>query len=822
MSALLEDVRFALRLLLKSRGFTLVSVLTLALAIGANTALFSVVNGVLLRPLPFPEPDRLMQVVRVNKDHGRSASQSIPAYTWMTAEGSPFSRVSAHEQLLSGFSVVGDGLPERLSGARVTGSFFETFGARPTLGRDFLPEEDVVGGPRVVILSEGLWQRRFGGAPDVVGRSIVLNDEPYTVVGVAPATFAHPRGALLWTPLQLDLTDRADVNYLFVTGRLRPGITLDGATAMLRTLGGRVRTESPGLLDEGQEYVPVELRTYLAGDLRLALWVLLGAVGLVLLIACVNLANLQLARAASRNREWVVRAALGAAPGRLARQMLTESLLLSVLGGGLGVLLAAAALPGLLALAPDTSPLLSQDSSQVGIDGAVMGFTLAASLLTGLLFGLLPAWQASRTDLETALRQGAQRTTLGPTGGRTRALLVVGQVALAVMLLVGAALLIRGFFALQNVQPGFDPHGVHVLRMSLPEARYGTPQTLERFEAQVEERVRALPGVEGVGFTAALPMGAGPSMSFSIEGKYTGDDNGPGAGWGQYRPVNPGYFEALRIGLVRGRLLTASDVAGSEPVVVINETAARRFWQGEDPMGQRIRVAHSVPGLRDEVPRVVVGVVRDVREDGLNDEPPPVMYLAPGQMSQGIAALLVRMIPRNLLVRAPGGHAEIIAAVQREVWAVDPQQPVMETLKLADHVARSLGSERFNMVLLAMMAALALLLAAVGIYGVLSYLVSQRTREMGVRLALGATRGEVVRLVLRQGMGSVAGGVVLGCAGALALTRLVSGFVHGVSALDPLSFIAAPLVLLTVGLVATWLPALRASRVDPIIALKYD
>ncbi len=824
MSALVDDVRFSLRLLLKNRGFTLVCLVTLALAIGANTAIFSVVNGVLLRPLPYPEPDRLMQVVRVTQAHGRSATHSIASYGWMSAEGSPFSDVTAYEVLASGFSVVGDGLPERLPGVRVTGGFFETFGVRPTLGRGFLPEEDVIGGPRVVVLSESLWQRRFGGAPDVVGRSIVLNDEPYTVVGVAPASFAYPKGVSLWTPLQLDLTDRSNANFLYVTGRLRPGITTGGAATALETLGGRVRADNPGLLDVGQEYVPVELRTFLAGDLRLALWVLLGAVCLVLLIACVNLANLQLARASARNRELVVRAALGAAPGRLVRQMLTESLLLSVVGGGLGVLLAEAVLPGLLSLAPDSSVLLSGagGAAQVGIDGTVLGFTLAASLLTGLLFGLLPAWQASRTDLQMALREGSQRATTGPGGGRTRAFLVVGQVALAVMLLVGAALLIRGFLALQSVQPGFDPHGVHVLRLSLPEARYGTLQALERFETQVEERVRALPGVEVAGFTVALPMDSGPTMSFSIEGKYTGDDNGPGSGWGQYRPVTPGYFEAMRIGLVRGRLLSETDVAGSEPVVVINETAARRFWQGEDPMGQRIRVAHTVPSLRDEVPRVVVGVVRDVREDGLNDASPPAMYLVPGQMSQGLAAMLVRMLPQNLLVRAKGGHADVVTAVQREVWAVDAQQPVMETLKLEDHVARSLGSERFNMVLLGMMAALALVLAAVGIYGVLSYLVSQRTREMGVRLALGATQGEVVKLVLRQGLSAVAGGVVLGCAGALALTRVVSGFVHGVSALDPLSFVVAPLVLLGVGLVAISVPALRASRVDPIIALKHE
>ncbi|HEX8706289.1 MAG TPA: ABC transporter permease [Myxococcaceae bacterium] len=817
MDTLLEDIRFAARILRKNPGFTAVAILTLTLAIGANTAIFSVVNGVLLRPLPFPEPERLFFVVRQEPSRD-TAPLSMPQYLFLASQPQPFSRLMAYPVVNSGFNLRGEGLPERVLGASVTQPFFGVLGVPPALGRDFLPEEDRVGGPRVVVLGHDLWQQRFSGRADILGQTLILNSEPHTVVGVAPPGFNFPPQAQLWTPLQLDPATRDTTHYLTVVGRLQPGVDPAQVSARLKAQTEQLLALDPRALLPENQLSAMELKTLATRATRPALLVLLGAVGVVLLIACVNLANLQIARATTRERELALRTALGASPGRLARQLLTESVLLSGTGGLLGLVLARVSLPALLALAPGGIP----SRSDIGVDGAVLAFTFGVSVFAGLLFGVLPAWQASRLEPRGALQVSALNATTGVKGRLTRKLLVVSEVALSVVLLIGAALLAKSFALLREVSPGMDTRGVLTMKLALPEGRYARPEQLEAFTQRVVERVRSLPGVEAAGFALTLPFETGPRLDMSAP------DGALGEGWPQdmrlvhYRPVTRGYFEALKIGLVRGRLVDDLDRQASAPVAVINETAARLYFAGKEPLGQRVLLGRAIPFLTEKAPREIIGVVRDVPEQGMRNGPPPILYIPLGQISPTLHARFIRLAPQRLVIRAPGAPPRLFEDIQREVLAVDAQQSVELGETMEELVSRQLAPERFSTLLMGLMAGLALGLAAIGVYGVLSYMVSQRARELAVRMALGATRAQVVWLVVRQGLVPVGAGMVLGVAGALGLTRLLAQLLYSVSPLDASAFIAALGVLLAVALTATLLPAVRASRVDIMETLRTE
>jgi putative ABC transport system permease protein len=816
MAELRDDLRFAARLLLRSPLFAAVAILSLALAIGANTAIFSVVNGVLLRPLPFQEPQRLYQVVR--HDPGRDdAPISVPQYAFLLRQPQPFAQMAAWPVIDTGFNLSGHGPPERIFGARVTPSFFGVLGVPPMLGRDFLPEEGQEGGPPVVVLGYELWKQHFGGAKDIIGRSLVLDGEERTIVGVMPAGFKYPHSAQLWMPLWLNLSTTEDTHYLEVVGRLNPEAATARVGAEVKAQGEQLRASRSGAVRPGHWLDADELHTVRVRPVRTALLVLLGAVGLVLLIACLNLANLQLARATRREREMAVRIALGASPARLLRQLFAESLLVACVGGLLGLLLAVWALPAMLAQSPEG--LLRPE--EITVSGSVLLFTLGVSLLAGLLFGLLPAWHASRKDPRGSLLVSAFRASSGAPRGRIQWVLVVGQVALAVILLVGASLAAKSYVLLRGTVPGFNVGEVRTVKLSLSEARYGTPAALETFARSVTERLKGLPGVQAVGFALTLPLETGLRLEFSIQGR-PAEPLGEEEVQAHYRPVTHGYFEALKIDLVRGRLVDDLDRSGSAPVAVINEAAARRYWPGQDPIGQRIRLGTGIPQLADPEPREIIGVVRDVRERELAAEPQPVVYVPLGQMPPALLTRFASILPENLLIRSSRGTEDLVQAVRRAVWEEDRTQPVKELTNLEATLVRTWAPQRGNTMLMGLMAGLALALAGVGIYGMLIYRVNQRAREMGVRLALGATRGAVVWLVLRHGLSAVGVGVGLGLGAAVKLARLLDHSLYSASELDPVVLLTAPAVLVVVALLSMWLPVRRASRVDPMVSLRAE
>ena len=813
MRTLLQDVRYGFRLLLKQPGFSVVAVLAIALGIGANSAIFSVVNAILLKPLPYTEPG---QLVTINHNYPKiqlKASVSAPGYSHYRDNAQSFQSVAA----VTGWNanLTGAGEPERLQGMQITSNLFQLLGGEPRMGRNFQTEEQQPGANKVVILSDGLWQRRFGSNPSIVGQSINLNGENYEVVGVMPPDFQFGRefgpapdiySPFGWTPEQLSF-DRLTFENLAVLARLKPGTDIQQAQAEMDTIAANLRAQyMPGADESNWGLALTPLSELVVGNIRSSLWVLLGAVGLVLLIACANVANLLLARAATRQKEIAIRTAMGASRWRIMRQLLTESAVLSLVGGAVGLLLGVWGVALLVAVNEDKIPR----SHEIGLDLTVVLFTLGVSLVTGLVFGLAPALQTSRITLNDTLKEGG-RSGAGVMRRGVRGALVIAEVSLAVVLLVGAGLLIRSFLRLQEVNPGFDPHNLLVMQTSLPAFKYGEPQQRDAFYQQLMEKVRAVPGVKSVGANAVLPLGGNnQSGSFRIEGRVV--NQGESLPHGDRWAATADYFKTMSIPIVRGRFFEERDRADSQPVAIIDETMARKYWPDEDPLGKRISYEG---GAQNPRWREIVGIVGHVKHSSLEGESRVQYYIPHPQMPQGGMYLVVKA-EREGMAAALGGP------VREAVRSLDKDLPVYRVTTMDSIVSDSLAQRRFSLYLFGAFAALALSLACIGLYGVMSYTVAQRTHEIGIRMALGAQPRNILGMVVGQGALLAVIGVVVGLVGAFALTRLMTGLLYGVSATDPETFGIVAVLLGAVALLACFIPARRATRVDPMVALRYE
>jgi putative ABC transport system permease protein len=779
----------------------LAALTTLALGIGANTAIFSVVNGVLLNPLPFPDPDRLVIVWGRHEAIGQETA-SLPDFLDWRSDARSFESLSAMTN--TRFNLTGSSEPEVVRGALATAGLFRTFGVVPTIGRGFRDDEERSAAPRVALLGEGYWRSRFGGDRDVVGRQVQLSGIPYTVVGIVPATLQLARPVDVWTPLATDTTRPRRADFLTVFGRLRPGVELERAQAEMTTIAGRLERQYPET-NQGWGAEVVALKQQVVGEVRPALLVFMGAVGLVLLVGCANVANLMLARVAGRNRELAIRSALGASRARLAGDLLLESAALGLLGGGLGLLLAVWGIEALRSLQPGTIPRIDE----IGLDYRVLGFALLLSLLTAILFGLAPIWRLARGDLREGLTEGSRGVAGGGAIRRARSALVQAEVALAFVLLAGAALLLRSFDRLQQVDPGFSTDRVLTARFTLPRAKYQEDARRAAFGEQLLGGIGSRPGVRSAALVSDAPLGDSPPyLSFEIQGLASRSDGTVQDA--EVYAATPEYFETLRIPLVQGRQYDARDRAGSQPVAVINQALARRFWPGRSALGARITLDDpSDP----ESWRTVVGVVGDVRQARLSEQAYPQIYLP---FAQSPSRSMV------LAVRADGDAASLVPAMRGSLAELDPDLPLTDIATLEERKAVSLARPRVNAAVIGAFALAALVLAAVGIYGVVAYGVVQRTRELGIRMALGAGRGTLLGMVIRQGMAPVLTGMLFGLAAALAGGPVLRSLLFDVDATDPLSFAAVILFLAGVALAAIYLPARRAARSDPMVALRND
>jgi putative ABC transport system permease protein len=813
MNILWQDLRYGARALMKNPGFTIVAALALALGIGANTAVFSVVNAVILRPLGFDKPDRLVTLWETNLSQGQTHSQTSPViFTDWREQKQVFDDMAAWWYPQVNLTDTG-AEPMRVRTIEVTDNFFSVLGVQPMLGRMFLPGEDKQGSNMVAVLSHALWKNRFGADPDIVGKSIALDGRSHTVIGVMGPDFNYPENIQVWRPLGWNPAQHnRGARFMEVVARLAPGVSIERAQSEFNALGHRLEEEYPkSNANWGVSIIP--LHHEIVGNFRPALFIMLGAVAFVLLIACANIANLLLARAGSRQKEIAIRLALGASRARLIRQLLTESILLASLGCALGLLLAFFGGKFLMAFNPISIPRLNQ----AAIDARMVVFTLAVTLLTGIIFGLVPALQASKPDLNQVLKEGGRDSKASSSGNRIRNALVVAEIAIALTLLISAGLMLKTFLHLQRAEPGFNPNGVLTFNLQLPGAKYNDWRQVSAFYSRLLDRIKTLPGAQSADATSFLPLEKGWPLKIMIVGQPQPE---PGEEpIGQYRPISRGYFQTMRIPLIEGREFTERDNADARGVVIINQAMASRYWPDEDPIGKR--VAHTTGRQFGPLGRImpaslefeIVGVVGNEKNNGLNAAADPAIYFSHDQFAYR---------SMSVVARSASDPMSLLGPIQNEVWAMDSSVPISDVKTATDILANSVAQPRFTLLLLGVFAGLALALAAVGIYGVMSYSITQRAREIGIRMALGARSSDVLRMTLKEGFKLALIGIGIGIAGAVLITRVMTSLLYGISATDPVIYAAVSIILAGVALAACFVPALRATRVDPMVALRYE
>ena len=823
IEALRNDITHALRMFAQSPAFTLAAVAALTLGIGANTAIFSVVNAVLLKPIAIPDADRVVVFVNVSP-RGAGPAASPAKFQHYLQQGDVVEDVAAFNTGVMNYT--GGTFAEQFPSGRVSSNFFKLIEAPVTLGRTFTPDEDRPSGPRVAIISRHLWESRLNADPNIIGKSISLGGEPYTIVGVLGTIDLREFGPTpdVWTLFQFDPNTTDQGHYFQVLGRLKPGVTLQQADAKLHASAAAYRARFPTALGPQASFGVRPLRDVIVGPgVRSSLMILVYAVSFVLLIACANVANLLLVRATGRQREIAIRAAIGGSRWRIVRQLLTESVLLSLTGGAIGLFVGWAGIRALLSVNTAGLPRVGDNGTLVGLDWHVVLFTVLVSIATGVIFGLIPALQTSRVDLTTTLKEASGRAGSGFRQNKMRSVLVVVEVALASVLLIGSALLIRTSVALGHVDPGFDTHNVLTMRMSLKGKQFEKATAVDQLVRNGVQQLRSIPGVSLASATCCVPLQGGYGLPFRIVGRpLDANSQGPFHGGGGWTTVSPGYFEVFQIPVKRGRTFDDRDTGTSTPVVIINEAMAKQYWPKSDPLNDRLVIGKGVMReFASEPERQIIGIVGDIRSNGLDSDPTPQMFIPQSQVPDAANALNVGLTPMAWIVRTQVPPQSLSSRIQEELRKTTGL-PVSDVQSMDDIVSLSVSRQRFNMWVMSVFGACALLLAAIGIYGLMAYSVQQRTQEIGIRLALGAQATQVKNMVVRQGMTLALVGVVIGVAGAFWLARLIKAFLFGVTTGDPMVFSGVPLVLVLVAMIAVWLPARRASRVDPVIALRYE